>query len=150
MAFVSEFASRVQAKVPLDSRTAVFYTDAGAREQMQNLIEQKMGGKGFSYFNVFGGDGRGGRGGNTDGLIPADAYRTNKPAFFMGIYRGSRGRFNNPTQTHVLMVAAIAQENVGKEVYVILQRNAADNQRRTIFDPVETRATGDSDAQLGE
>ena len=53
-------------------------------------------------------------------------------------------------QEQMLMIAAVAQENVGKEVFVILQRDARDNQKRTIFDPVETRATGDTDARLGE
>ncbi|KAL9625292.1 MAG: hypothetical protein Q9160_000694 [Pyrenula sp. 1 TL-2023] len=140
------FSSRIQAKVPVSQRNAVFYTDQGAREQMQNLIEQKMGGNGFSYFNVFGGDGRGGRGGNTDGLIPP---KPSNSVRFMGIYRGSRGEQDTSVQTHVLMSAAVAQETLGKEVFVVLQRNAQDNQKRTIFDPVERRATKDSDAELG-
>lgn len=89
VAFVKDFATRIQDTVPVEKRNAVFYTDKGDRNQMQDYIDSKMKGNAYSYFNIFDSPNVAGTRGGTEDLIPAGA---SKSVRFMGIYRGSRGR----------------------------------------------------------
>ena len=70
--------------IPVSERTAVFYTDDGNSRQMRSLIRTLLRGRGYSYFDVFGGS-------RTDNLYPPMGYALAQR--FMGINRGSRGSF---------------------------------------------------------
>ncbi|KAL9105488.1 MAG: hypothetical protein Q9227_009344 [Pyrenula ochraceoflavens] len=126
VAYTAEWGARVRSAIPTGKRTAVFYTDQGNRDLMGTYVKNNMNGDGYSFFDVFGMDDSPAIvGGDTKGLFgPGVTYGKNKPQYFLGINRGSR---------------ACAQETMGEDTFVMLQSNAGDTVKRSIFDKIVPR-----------